>query len=417
MRRFILFLTILIFTINNSSEACTVFSAARNGKVLTAKNQDYHIIHTRMLLIPPQGNKYGVIYFGDQNPEGFCNTSGMNDQGLWYAGASVPERSDIKNYYNKPTIQGELCEKALEECATVEEVIAMYKKYYSPHWNGHSLWTDRFGNSVVTEFGEDDVVFIRSHTDFQVATNFYLCDTTNAWWHQCYRYEVANYMLESSDDISVDLFRSICDATHAEGKGPTVLSTIHDLTTGDIYIYDFHNFDEVVKINLHEELKKGQQYYKIPEFFHQIKLRSPKSEEKVDPTSVTFEWNGNGKNYLLYYSTDPNMTTCQPIEIGKAQSVLEAKMSLLAFFMGMMLLSGILIKKKKAAVVIICLMIIVILFSCEMDILTPPATSRVKHSYIVENIQPNTTYYWKVVAVGENGINSESVVQSFVTKE
>lgn len=417
MRRFILFLTILLFTISNSSKACTVFSAAKNGKVLTAKNQDYHIIHTRMLLIPPQGNKYGVIYFGDQNPEGFCNTSGMNDKGLWYAGASVPERSDIKNYYNKPTIQGELCEKALEECATVEEVIEMYKKYYSPHWNGHSLWTDKYGNSVVTEFGEDDVVFIRLKGDFQVATNFYLCDTTNARWHNCYRYDTANYMLENSDDISVDLFLSICDATHAEGKGPTVLSTIHDLTTGDIYIYDFHNFDEVVKINLQEELKKGQQYYKIPEFFHQIKLRSPESEEKVDPSSVIFEWNGDGEDYLLYYATDPNMKACQPIEIGKAQSVAEAKIELLAFFIGMMLLGGILLKKKKAMVVIICLMIFVTLLSCEMDILTPPRTSKVKHSYVIENLQPNTTYYWKVEAIGENGINSESVIQTFFTRE
>ena len=410
-------LLVLLFTavLTIPTEACTVFSAARNGKILTAKNQDYHIIHTRMLLIPPQGNKYGVIYFGDQNPEGFCNTSGMNDQGLWYAGASVPERSDIKNYYNKPTIQGELCEKALEECATVEEVIEMYKKYYSPHWNGHSLWTDKYGNSVVTEFGEDDVVFIRMQRDYQVATNFYLCDTTNARWHNCYRYDTANYMLENSDDITVDLFRSICDATHAEGKGPTVLSTIHDLTTGDIYIYDFHNFDEVVKINLQEELKKGQQYYKIPEFFHQIKLRSPESEENVDPASVTFEWNGKGKDYLLYYSTDPNFTACEPIEVGK--SPMKAKMSLIALYMGMMLLSGILIKKKKAVVVIICLMIFVTLFSCEMDILTPPETSRINHSYIVENLQTNETYYWKVVAVGENGINSESVIQTFITGE
>ena len=96
---------------------------------------------------------------------------------------------------------------------------------------------------------------------------------------------------------------------------------------------------------------------------------------------------------------------------------MKAKMSLIALYMGMMLLSGILIKKKKAVVVIICLMIFVTLFSCEMDILTPPETSRINHSYIVENLQPNTTYYWKVVAVSENGINSESLVQDFVTQE
>jgi len=417
MNNNILLVFLYVIILNLPTEACTIFSAARNGKVFTAKNQDFDNVHTRMLIIPAHDNKYGVIYFGDQKPGGFCNTSGMNDQGLWYAGASVPERSDIKNYYNKPTIQGELCEKALEECATVEEVIAMYKKYYSPHWNGHSLWTDKYGNSVVTEFGEDDVVFIQPQEDFQVATNFYLSDTANARWYNCYRYEVANYMLENSEDISEELFRSICDATHAEGPGPTVLSTIHDLKTGDIYIYDFHNFNEVVKINLHEELMKGQQYYKIPQLFHQVRLRSPNQDERVDPGSVTFEWNGNGKDYLLYHSTDLNFTVCQPIEIGNHQSPIQAKMSIIALIMGILLLGGIMITKKKALVVIICLMMFIVLLACEIDILTPPGASRVKHSYTVENIQPNTTYYWKVVVVGDNGIYSESLVQRFVTIE
>ena len=128
-----------------------------------------------------------------------------------------------------------------------------------------------------------------------------------------------------------------------------------------------------------------------------------------------FEWNGNGKDYLLYYSTDPNLTVCQPIEVG--QSPLKVNISLIALYLGMTLCCGILIKKKRALIVVICLMIFVPLFSCEMDILTPPATSRMKHSYVVENLQPDVNYYWKVVAVGENGINSESLAQSFVTGE
>ena len=68
--------------------------------------------------------------------------------------ASLPNCSDIKNYNNKPVIQGELCEKALEECSAVEEVITLYKYYYTPHWQGHSMWADKNGNSVIFELGK-----------------------------------------------------------------------------------------------------------------------------------------------------------------------------------------------------------------------------------------------------------------------
>ena len=38
----------------------------------------------------------------------------------------------------------------------------------------------------------------------------------------------------------------------------TLYSNICDLKNGDMYIYHFHNFEDVVKINLQEELKKGE---------------------------------------------------------------------------------------------------------------------------------------------------------------
>ena len=44
-------------------------------------------------------------------------------------------------------------------------------------------------------------------------------------------------------------------------------------------------------------------------------------------------------------------------------------------------------------------------------------SSHPRETNIVENLQPDETYYWKLMAVEENGINSESVVQSFITGE
>ena len=243
----ILFIQI-IFVFPQQGIACTVFSAAQGDVVLAAANKDWDNINTRIFFMPSSDGKYGRVYFGYQVSQGFQNSGGMNDQGLWYDGASLPERSDIKNHHNKPTVPGELCEKALEECATVEEVIEMYTKYYSPHWDGHSMWADKYGNSVIIEYGEKDVVFIQKHSDYQAMTNFYVLDSTNIRWYNCYRFHTAEYMLENSGEISIDLFRSTLDAVHAEGLMPTVYSNIYDLKNGEIYVFNFHNYNEFVKL-------------------------------------------------------------------------------------------------------------------------------------------------------------------------
>ena len=151
---------------------CTVFMVANNTSFYGATNKDWWNLDTRLFVVPKTANLHGVVYLGYQIPEGFQNVGGINDQGLWYDGASLKARNDIDNYNNKPTIKGELCEKALRECSSVEEVIQLYKKYYTPHWGGHSMWADSNGNSVIIEFGETDVVFIPRSGDYQLMTNF-----------------------------------------------------------------------------------------------------------------------------------------------------------------------------------------------------------------------------------------------------
>jgi tetratricopeptide (TPR) repeat protein len=47
----------------------------------------------------------------------------------------------------------------------------------------------------------------------------------------------------------------------------TIYSYICDLKKGDIYVYNFHNFEDVVKISLEEELKKGERFHPISSLF------------------------------------------------------------------------------------------------------------------------------------------------------
>ena len=111
-------ITLIVATSLNPLKSCTVFFANDGIRVLAATNKDWNNLNTRIRVMPSTEDKYGIIYLGYNIPEGFQNAGGINEFGLWYDGASLPPRSDIRNHYNKPEYNGELCEKALEECAT-----------------------------------------------------------------------------------------------------------------------------------------------------------------------------------------------------------------------------------------------------------------------------------------------------------
>ncbi len=66
---------------------------------------------------------------------------------------------------------------------------------------------------------------------------------------------------------NVIFFIAVLSATHQEGQYPIVYSNICDLKNGILYLYNFHNFEEVVVFNLEEELKKRRKTYDIPFFF------------------------------------------------------------------------------------------------------------------------------------------------------
>jgi hypothetical protein len=394
--------------------ACSVFNMSHIDKVLAATNKDWKNRETRILFLPAGNGRYGRVYFGYQLEEGFQNVGGMNDQGLWYDGASLPARSDIRNYYNKPLIKGELCEKALEECATVEEVIQMYKTYYTPHWQGHSMWADRYGNSVVIEFGEKDVVFIHKEHELQVMTNFYLSDPENLKWYNCHRFNVITEILEGADTLSVELMTRALDAAHKEGMTPTLFSNVYDLKNGVIHVYHFHNYKEVVHLDLHNELEKGKQYLEMPRLFHGIELIAPFPDDELQGTRVELEWKGAAGTYAVYCSEDESFSDDEEVGVvclpqHEVSTMGFPCLAIIILLIG--LTSG---TRKKVSVILLCgLLFLGGCGGCSKIFIAPQYPDTFEGSVIVNGLKKGSTYYWKVVALGENGIDSESVVRSF----
>ncbi len=269
---------------------CTVFYAYDGQVALGGNNEDYQIPFTKVWFLPPEEGKYGRVYFGYEN---FVWSGGMNDQGLFFDALAVDEMVRVPRN-GKPIYQGTLADKAMAECATVECVVQLFSDYNTlwDTWYHQFMFGDAVGDSVIIE----PLTMLRKEGDYQVATNFYQSRTGPG---TCPRYRTAVEMLENADSISVDLFRDILDAVHVEEGSYTLYSNVYDLKQRLVYLYYFHDYDQVVIFDLDEELAKGKHSYDLPSLFPENeaaerwaqpsieyleKQRAKKPTVDVDPT-------------------------------------------------------------------------------------------------------------------------------------
>jgi tetratricopeptide (TPR) repeat protein len=253
----------------DSKQHCTIIYASDGKTAFAGNNEDWTNPFPIIWFQPAKDGKLGYMCFGFQSGwpkmEGFEWEGAVNEKGLFYDFAST-EEVKVPRDPNKPDYWG-LTGKIMEECSTVDEALKLFSEYnFREVWKGHYLMGDRFGNSAIIE----PFAFIRRNGKYQVATNF-LQSKTDPETSTDPRYRLTCRLFEQSDTISVDLFRRILDDTHMEEYSgsftATLYSYIHDLTKGDVYIYNFHNYDNVVKLNIHEELKKGEHTYLISSLF------------------------------------------------------------------------------------------------------------------------------------------------------
>lgn len=255
-------------------ESCTIFTASYGDTVLFGNNEDWINPNTYYWVIGPKTSKYGGVYFGFDNryPQG-----GINEKGLAFDWNALPEaplnpHPELRPLPGKPGLW------ILERCATVQEAIDLAKQYAWGSSLGAQLHlADATGDAVVISAGPDgELAFTRKQTgDGQlVSTNFNLANPKDGGF-PCRRYDTATAMLENieeEDDLTVDYVRSILDAVHQEGASVnTVYSNVFDLRNGLIYLYHWHQFDEVVTLNVAEEVARSgrTKYYRISDHFSQ----------------------------------------------------------------------------------------------------------------------------------------------------
>jgi hypothetical protein len=239
---------------------CTAFCSVGRGQALAGNNEDYSNPVTKIWFVPGEKGKHGRVYagFDDFFPQG-----GMNERGLFFDGFSA-ERVAAAGSAGKESFPGNLADRAMAECATVQQVAALFEKYNRSFLErGILFFADANGDSVVIE---PDAI-LRKQGRYQIQTNFHQ-SRVKAGEIPCERYKIAARLLgEAGENISVELFRRILAATHAEGANPTLYSNIYDLKRRVMYLYHFHNYENVVEIDLAAELKKGKRTLDLPSLF------------------------------------------------------------------------------------------------------------------------------------------------------
>ena len=247
---------------------CTIFTVSHGDRVFFGGNGDWINFDGNYYWVDPGSEThygapgYGAIYFGV--PENV--QQGFNEKGLAYDSNGLPP-APVSSHPGRKPVYGSHSNyfiQILQECATVEEVIAWVQEHQwheAMHYQMH--FADASGDAVVISAGpEGQVAFTRKPAGdgFLVSTNFNLANPLNGSY-PCWRYDLAQEILAevgSRDELTAERAASVLDAVHVESpSGFTVLSLVGDLPRGLVYVYLFHQFDAPIVLNVADEIARA----------------------------------------------------------------------------------------------------------------------------------------------------------------
>ncbi|MHA2254344.1 MAG: PKD domain-containing protein [Candidatus Kariarchaeaceae archaeon] len=272
MKKIILILLVgFMFAANPIAMSCTVFHASNEEFAFGGNNEDWSDPDTYIYFIPPTDTEYGMAIVGYTG--NYWIQGGMNEKGVFWDGLACPFL-EVLNSTGKPYYPGNIFEYILQVCETCDQALDILDQYNMEILErAQILVGDQYGDSFIIE---GDIIHQKS-LYYQVATNFYLSQHPDPPY-PCWRYTTALAMFESNgvDNLSADFCVSVLDAVHQEGAYPTQYSTLYDLKNQLIYVYYYHNYNQVKVFDLAEELELGYHEYSIPALFE----TSPDKPEK-----------------------------------------------------------------------------------------------------------------------------------------
>ncbi|WAC12507.1 hypothetical protein [Dyadobacter pollutisoli] len=255
--------------ISFSATPCTIFVLTGTDRTLFFNNEDYSNPTTWLWFRPSGKSHFGCAFVGFDN--GWAQ-GGVNENGLafdWVAGFPnqwTPDES-------LETAQGNTSERMLESCSTISEAIEFYQKYQEPGFTyAKILIADKTGASVIIGIRDGNLHFDQSRQSRGFG----------------YGQKVLASQLSGSTEPTISNGRSILQACRQKGTYATKYSNVFDLRSGEIQLVGFSENRPDIRLNLNDELSKGQHYYEISNINSQL------LQEPIDllPAMKRFLWEG-----------------------------------------------------------------------------------------------------------------------------
>jgi hypothetical protein len=246
------FVLVIVITISfvHLVSACTIFVLTDDHRVLFCNNEDWINPATRIWFVQGGTGHHGCVYVGYN--DGWAR-GGMNTEGLacdWVGGFAENWQADAAT-----CVRGNPTERMLECCATVEDAIAFFKKHKESDFIRAKIFVaDKYGMSVIIGVRSGKLQLEKSKRSRGFG----------------YAFQAFNECFAKNSEITVPNGASILHSCLQEGKYATKYSNIFDLKSGDIYLYQYHQHLESMRMNLFTELSKGSHFFDMVQIHRQF---------------------------------------------------------------------------------------------------------------------------------------------------
>jgi hypothetical protein len=258
---------ILLFN-SQLANSCSTYKVTASGKTMVGSNYDTWFETPRIWF---ETNGYGTAFSGARldGKFGFAPQTGMNEFGLAFVtlATATPENGTPASGKKQIAVRTNYLKDILHTCKTVDEVKAYVDQYdHSSLSHDVFLYVDKTGKYLVVE----PYTVMLGNDPTYVLANF--CPSTVADFSTIkqVRYINGTLFLKNKIDSSLAFCTSLSDTMHVcrkkHGDG-TLLTSILDLNNGNTYLYFYHDYKHLVKLNLKEELAKGNHPVEITSLF------------------------------------------------------------------------------------------------------------------------------------------------------
>jgi tetratricopeptide (TPR) repeat protein len=232
------------------ASACTIFVTQGEGRVLVGNNEDDSPGQDDYLWFRPH-RSIGYVLWGHDStrPEG-----GMNDKGLFFDAAALPEAIPIRKVPGRTDLNGYAVEKVLRRFATVAQALEYLDRF-------NLVWQDKAQIFLADAGGDAAIVHpnytIRGRADANLTLTNHRLDADPA--ATCWRRDLARHRLASPVRHDMVFIGQILRETAQNDLGNSTLYSLGaDLSNGTLWLYYDRRYSVPVVIDLAKELRKGK---------------------------------------------------------------------------------------------------------------------------------------------------------------